>query len=110
MQITKSYLQGLFDRGFTVKAMKGQIKTDFNANVTIGYLKLSLHKFGFDLRRKPQRTDVVFVDDTQQEGDYTILAGYSQAIEAKSVDISSLLESAEPESTSPRPVSDYQFS
>ena len=105
MQITKSYLQGLFDRGFTVKAMKDQIRSDFNTNVTIGYLRLALHKFGFDLRRKPQRTDVVFVDDTQQEEGYTIPAGYSQAVETKSVDISSLLEPI----TSPDAASDYQF-
>lgn len=63
-QVTKSYLQNLYDMGFSVKDMKSKIKEDFGAEVTVGYLKLAIKRFGLDLRKKPRRTDVVFVDDT----------------------------------------------
>lgn len=71
-QVTKSYLQNLYDLGFSVKDMKSKIKEDFGAEVTVGYLKLAIKRFGLDLRKKPRRTDVVFVDDTIETAETAI--------------------------------------
>lgn len=116
-QVTKSYLQNLYDMGFTVKDMKSKIKEDFNAEVTVGYLRLAIKRFGLDLRKKPRRTDIVFVDDTVEsnvppmefpnsEQTYQIRPGYTQQLGAKA------FESGAGEESSPVAVSDsplYDF-
>lgn len=104
-QITKSYLQGLVELGFGKRDIKAQILKDFGSEVTIGYLSLALKRFDIDLRKKPKRTDVVFVDDTEMQeddttgGGYKIQEGFTAATPGNPVDISDLItpqESAAP--------------
>jgi len=84
-EITKSYLVGLYDLGLTKSEMKERIHVDFHTTVTTKRLEKALASFGLDLRRKPQRTDVVFVDDTPSDDNtgVAIREGYTLATDAK---------------------------
>lgn len=74
MQITKSYLEDMRDKGFSSQQMREQIKKDFNKTITNAQLKSFLKLAKIDMRKKPKFTGFEFVDDvaetqdTQSEG------------------------------------------